>query len=68
MERSREHSVIIKFSYASEVMAIIRELRDNGLVQGDDFDFKIERHDGSQTVRLYFNNPARATFYRIKYS
>lgn len=68
MERSQEHSVIIKFSYASEVMEIVRELRDKGLVQGYDFEFKIGRHDGSPIVRLYFDNPAFATFYRIKYS
>ena len=69
--------VIIPDMNANEIMELVKELRQQGLVQGQDFDFKYqppvwdnfsghavhERH----TV-FYFHTEKYATFFQLKWS
>jgi len=65
MDKVIENSLVVRYQYANEIMIIVRDLRARGLIQGEDFDFQIERQG---TARLYFKHPELATFYRLKYS
>lgn len=69
--------VILLDKNANEVMEIVRELRQQGLVQGKDFDFKYQPPvwdnfsgdavHNKHTV-FYFYTEKYATFYQLKWS
>lgn len=58
----------VKFNHtnANDIMKFVRELRIKGLVQGIDFDFRLDTF--SNTITFYFKEEIYATFYRIKFT
>jgi hypothetical protein len=60
---------------ASRTIEIVRELRQQGMVQGQDFDFEYNREDYDQDnisvkphVNFIFYKEKYATFFALKYS
>lgn len=68
--------VILENLKANEIMEIVRELRESGLVQGTDFDFRYNQtqydYNGWEVVSpqhtaFIFYKDKYATFFTIKY-
>ena len=69
------NEVFVRTQGAEPIMPIVRWLRDSGLIQGTDFDFKYHPRDWNtetfetQTpgVSFFFREEKWATFMRLKY-
>ncbi len=69
--------VIIKKKSANEILEMVKDLRQQGLVQGQDFDFKYQpsvwdNFSGdavhNQHTVFYFYTEKYATFFQLKWS
>jgi hypothetical protein len=68
--------VIIHNKYATKIVDIVHELRDQGFVQGDDFEFAYYKaeYDGfngesyNRHTIFRFKEPSVATWFSVKYN